>query len=195
MEKMEIGIEGFSYPMPCAIVGVTVDGKANYLTVAWFTMVNLKPPLLGIALSSTHHTNAGIRAKGTFSVNIPSKDMVAITDFCGIVSGRMYDKAQAFTTFFGKLESAPMIEECPYNLECRLVQIVELPSNQFFIGEVVAAYSDERYLTEGIPDMKKIGPFVLSMPDKRYLAIGEDLGQAWNIGKKFIAERNVREGK
>ncbi len=189
MEKREIGLDGFSYPMPCAIVGAMVDGKPNYLTVAWFTMVNMKPPLLGIALSSAHHTNAGIRAQGTFSVNIPSKDMAAITDYVGMVSGKRYDKAQVFKAFFGKLESAPMIEECPYNLECRLVQTVELPSNQFFIGEVVGAYSDGRFMTEGIPDMRKINPFVLSMPDGRYLAVGEDLGQAWDMGRKFIKEK------
>ncbi|OPY64331.1 MAG: Flavoredoxin [Syntrophorhabdus sp. PtaU1.Bin050] len=189
MEKVEIGLSGFAYPMPCALVGVDVNDKPNYLTIAWFTMVNSKPPYLGMALGKARYTNQGIKEKGSFSVNIPSSDMAEVTDYCGIVSGDKSDKAQEFTTFYGKLKTAPMIRECPYNLECRLVETVELPSNQFFIGEIVAAYADERYLTDGVPDMKKIDPFVLSMADARYFGIGKYLGKAWDMGKKFLAKK------
>ncbi len=185
MEKIEIGMDAISYPMPCALVGVSVGDKSNFLTVAWFSMVNFKPPYLMIALGKTHYSNAGIREHGAFSVNIPSVSMAESTDYCGLVSGRKVDKSQVFEVFFGKL-GTPMIEECPYNLECKLVQSVELPADELFIGEIVAAYSDARYLTDGVPDLSKIRPFVLNMPQTAFLELGAPIGRAWDMGKSRI---------
>ena len=186
MAKVEIDSDRIFYPMPCSIVGANVAGKANYLTVAWFTMVNPEPPYLAIAMNKSHYTNSGIKSNGTFSVNIPSVDMAEKTDYCGMVSGRKYDKASIFETFYGKLETAPMIKEFPFNVECRLVQTVDLPAEELFIGEIITAYCDERCLTEGIPDLNKINPFVLIMPDKKYRRLGQDVGAAWEIGKNLI---------
>jgi flavin reductase (DIM6/NTAB) family NADH-FMN oxidoreductase RutF len=186
MEKQEIGIEAISYPMPCALVGATVGGKPNYLAVAWFSMVNLKPPYIAVALGKVHHTNPGIRENGTFSVNIPSAGMAEVTDYCGIVSGKKFDKGALFQTFYGKLKSAPMITECPYNLECKVIQTVDLSADELFIGEIVAAYSDPRYLTDGKPDLKKINPLILSMPESAYLTVGERVGKAWEMGTNLL---------
>ena len=186
MAKIEIDGGRAFYPMPCSVVGANVEGKANYLTVAWFSMVNPEPPYIAIAMNKAHYTNVGIKANGTFSVNIPSVDMVAKTDYCGVVSGRKFDKATIFETFYGKLETAPMIREFPFNVECRLVQTIELPAEELFIGEIITAYCDESCLTEGAPDLTRINPFILSMPDKKYRAIGRDVGTAWEIGTKLI---------
>jgi len=188
MNKVEIGSETILYPMPCSIVGTLVDKKPNYLAVAWFSMVNAKPPCIGIALNKVHYSNGGIKASGAFSINIPSADMVDVTDYCGIVSGKKYDKSKGFETFYGKSGKAPMIKECPYNIECRLMNVVDLPSNEFFIGEIVAVYSDERYLTDGAPDIKKINPLVLSMPERSYLTLGEHMAEAWDTGRKLIGK-------
>lgn len=103
MGKVDVSLNGFSYPMPCALVGVNVEGKPNYLTVAWFSMVNLKPPYIGIALGKIHFTNPGIKENGSVSINIPSSDMVEVTGYCGIVSGKKYDKGQESKTFYGTL--------------------------------------------------------------------------------------------
>jgi flavin reductase (DIM6/NTAB) family NADH-FMN oxidoreductase RutF len=156
MEKMEIGAERAYYPMPCSLVGVNVKGRPNYLTVAWFSMVNPKPACVMVALNKAHYSNAGIRENGTFE------------------------------TFYGKLETAPMIKECPFNVECKLVQTVDLPVDELFIGEIVAAYSDARFLTDGVPDLRKINPFVLAMPERKYLGLGDEVGPAWEMGKKLI---------
>jgi flavin reductase (DIM6/NTAB) family NADH-FMN oxidoreductase RutF len=186
MEKIELSAKTICYPMPCSLVGVNVGGKPNYLTVAWFSMVNFKPPHLMIALGKPHYTNPGIKENGTFSVNIPSTAMADATDYCGLVSGKKYDKARLFETFYGKLKTAPMIKECPYNVECRLVQMVETPDHELFIGEIIAAYTDDRYLTDGQPDLRKIAPFILSIPERKYLGLGTEVGPAWEMGKKFI---------
>lgn len=186
MEKREVSFDTICYPMPCSIVGAQVNGKPNYLTVAWFTMVNFRPPYILIALGKRHYTNPGIMQNGTFSVNIPSAAMIEVTDYCGIVSGKKLDKSKQFETFYGRLKTAPMIQECPYNLECKLVQTVDLPADELFIGEIVAAYSDNRYLTKGLPDLHKIDPFVLSMTDNSFSGIGAEIGKAWEIGKKML---------
>ena len=188
MEKIELSAKTICYPMPCSLVGVNVGGKPNYLTVAWFSTVNVKPPYLMIALGKAHYTNPGIKENGTFSVNIPSAAMADVTDYCGIVSGNKYDKAKMFETFYGKLKTAPMIKECPFNAECKLVQTIDIPDHELFIGEIIAAYSDERYLAKGAPDLRKIAPFILSVPERKYLSLGAEVGQAWEIGKKFISK-------
>ncbi len=187
MKKTQIGIDTICYPMPCSLVGVKVGGKVNFLTVAWFSQVNFKPPYIMTALGKTHHSNAGIKESGAFSVNIPSTAMVEVTDYCGLVSGRKVDKSALFEVFYGRT-GAPMITECPYNIECRLVRTVDLPADELFIAEVIAAYADDRYLTNGAPDMSKIQPFVLNMPQTIFFGLGPSVGGAWEIGKSLIGK-------
>lgn len=184
-DKVSIGAHAFVYPMPVVLVGARVDGKANFMTVGWVSRVNLKPPLLAIAINHAHHTARGIRETRTFSVNIPSADMIDATDYCGLVSGRNTDKSGLFTVFYGITESAPMIVQCPLNMDCKLVQTVDLPTNHLFIGEIVDAYSEARYLKDGNPDIKTMNPFVLTMPDNGYWAVGDCLAQAWSAGRKL----------
>ncbi|MEM2146315.1 MAG: flavin reductase family protein, partial [Candidatus Jordarchaeaceae archaeon] len=125
MGKKEIGAKNYFYPMPVTLVGANVNGKPNYLTVAFCGMVNLNPPLISVSLNKTHYTNQGIRENKTFSVNIPSAEMAIVTDYCGLFSGSRVDKSQIFETFYGKLKTAPMIKECPLNLECKLVKTLD----------------------------------------------------------------------
>ncbi len=191
MAKVELGKTRFFYPMPCSLVGAKVAGKPNYLTVAWFTMVNPDPPYVALAMNRAHYTNAGIKENKTFSLNLPSAEMVEAMDYCGIVSGRKADKSGVFETFYGKLETAPMIQECPLCLECRLVQTVNLPAEELFIGEVIAGYCEESCLTEGVPDLRKINPLLLT-PDRRYLSLGKEVGGAWEIGKKFLKTKKEK---
>jgi flavin reductase (DIM6/NTAB) family NADH-FMN oxidoreductase RutF len=186
MGKIEIEKGRVFYPMPCSLVGAKVEGKPNYLTVAWFSMVNPDPPYVAVAMNKAHYTNAGIKENKTFSVNIPSVQMAEVTDYCGMVSGSKVDKGGLFETVYGKLETAPMIRQCPFSAECRLVQTVELPGEELFIGEIAATYCEESCLTEGAPDLRKMNPLVLLMPDRKYLGIGEEIGPAWKMGKKFM---------
>ena len=80
-----------------------------------------------------------------------------------------------------------MIEDCPLNLECKVVHVLRLdPSEDIFIGEIVEVYADPAVLTGGMPDVKKINPIVFSMHDNNYWKVGERLGAAWSIGKDYI---------
>ena len=184
-EKINLGASAFLYPMPVVLVGTEVEGRANFMAVAWATRVNGNPPMMGVALNQRHHTPAGIRACASFSINIPNVDLVARTDYCGLVSGREADKSGVFDLFYGELGSAPMIAECPLCMECRLVDVVSLPSHDLFLGQVVAVFADKDCLTDGKPDVHKIHPFVLTMPDNHYWAVGRQIGSAWSIGREF----------
>jgi flavin reductase (DIM6/NTAB) family NADH-FMN oxidoreductase RutF len=82
-----------------------VEGRPNFLAVAWVSRVNAKPPLLAIALNKHHFTVEGIRENRTFSVNFPKSDMLEETDYCGLVSGRKVDKSKLFEIFYGKLST------------------------------------------------------------------------------------------
>lgn len=184
MAKIDIGTNVYLYPMPVVLVGTMVESKVNFMTVGWTSRVNRTPPMIAVCINKAHHTIKGIEETGEFSINIPSKSMVERTDYCGIVSGRTTDKSRLFEVFYGKLQSAPMIMDCPLNMECRLAQAVDLPSNTLFIGEIVAAYTEERFMTGASPDVSKIDPIVLTMPDNSYWTVGEHVAKAWSIGKK-----------
>ncbi len=84
-------------------------------------------------MNKRHYTNTGIRKNGTFSVNIPSAEMVKETDYCGLLSGKDVDKAELFENFYGKLWTAPMIEECPLNIECRLIKTVTFQDTAYLL--------------------------------------------------------------
>ena len=185
MKKIKADKNSFLYPMPMVLVGAVVDGHANFMAVGWVSRVNFKPPMMAVALGRSHYTNAGIEKNKAFSVNIPGTSLLTKVDYCGIVSGEKTDKSMVFDVFYGDLPAAPMIRECPLTFECRLVNTVDLPTNSLFIGEIVGAYTEERYLTDGNPDVTKIAPFTLTMPDNNYWKIGSNAGKAWSVGRKF----------
>jgi flavin reductase (DIM6/NTAB) family NADH-FMN oxidoreductase RutF len=189
MDKVKLNNNAFVYRMPMTLVGAVVEGKPNFMAAAWVSRVNNRPPLIGVAIGS-HHTSAGIREHGEFSVNVPSVDMLEVTDYCGLVSGRRVDKSELFTLFHGELAHAPMIEACPVTLACKLVQAVELPSNTLFIGEIVETFASAEVMTHDKPDFEKIQPFTLTMPDNRYWTAGEVAGKAWGSGKGYAETLN-----
>ncbi len=190
MGKIRIANNAFVYPMPMVVVGAVVDGKTNYLAVAWVCRVNFEPPMIGVALGKRHHTNRGIREHQEFGVSLPSADLIKAVDYVGLVSGARVDKSGIFEAFQGQLRYAPMIQNCPVTMECKLVKTVDLPADEFFIGEIVGAYTEERYLTDGKPDIKKMNPFTLTMPDNLYWCVGESVGKAWSIGKDFEQKKD-----
>jgi len=184
-KKIDLGAKVAPYPMPVVLVGANVKGKANFLTAAWFMMAGTTPPNVAIALNKAHYTNQGIKDNKTFSVCIPSENIMKATDYCGIVSGLKADKSGVFDVFYGKLKTAPMIIECPVNLECSLDKVVDNGSHEIFIGDIVSTFTEEKYLTAGAIDTKKVNSFMLSLNDRIYYALGEQKGRAWEAGKNY----------
>jgi flavin reductase (DIM6/NTAB) family NADH-FMN oxidoreductase RutF len=185
MAKIKLEDGAFGYPMPVTLVGSTVADKPNFMAVAWVSRVNRSPAYLAIAIGKKHHTTRGIEEHGTFSVNLPGRDLVVPTDYVGINSGAEVDKAAVFGVFYGELGTAPMVEDCQLCAEYRVVHKVELPGNNLYVGEQVAAYADEGILVDGEPHITKLVPFLLIAPPDDYVPLGAAFAQAWSVGKRY----------
>lgn len=182
-ERINIGDNAFIIPEPQTILGTMIDGKPNFMALAWITRLNYKPCIMGMGVNQGHASNAAIRETGQFSINIPDTSMVEITDYAGLASGNRTDKSTLFDVHHGELKNAPLIKDCPLSMEFKLIETVELPSNTLFVGQMVAAWTEERYMTNGYVDVEKVRPFTLTMPDNRFWAVGEQVGRAWHDGK------------
>lgn len=186
MSKVAVGADNFLYPMPMVLVGANVGGKPNFLAVAFCSAIQMKPPVLAVSLKKIRYTNDGIKENKTFSVNIPSAELMEAVDYCGIKSGKTVDKSGVFETFYGKLETAPMIKNCPVCMECRLIEVVDIiTDNIVYVGDVVETYSDDQYMTGGVLDLIKTNPLLFSVREKKYVSIGERIGSAWEVGKNY----------
>lgn len=185
MARINIGNNAFILPEPQGIVGTHYEGRPNFMALAWMTRVNYQPCLMSIAVNKNHATGLGIVETGEFSINIPHEGMHRETDVMGLLSGKKVDKSKFFDIHYGALENAPLIKECPLSMEFKVVQTVELDTNMIFIGELLGAWTEEQYLTDGYPDIEKVKPLMLSMPDNHYWAVGRKVGRAWHDGKEL----------
>ncbi len=186
MSKKNLGNKSFLYPFPVTVLGANVNNQPNFMTLAFIGIVNTNPGMVAFGCNRTHHTAVGIKETGTFSINLPSTDMIKVVDYIGCVSGKKTDKSGVFKVFYGKLETAPMIEECPLCLECKVLKVLDLGGLDYtVIGEIIECYCEEKCLTNNLPDIEKLKPYLLSMYENRYFSIGEYLGKAWNIGLNY----------
>jgi flavin reductase (DIM6/NTAB) family NADH-FMN oxidoreductase RutF len=186
MGKVALGPQTLIYPMPAMLVGANVNGTPNFMAVAWGGIACSDPPMISVAIRHARHTLKGIKQNQVFSVNIPSVEQVKETDYCGMVSGSKADKVRAcrFEVFYGKLGNAPLIMQCPVNLECKVVQVLNLGSHSLVIGRVEETYVSEDCLREGRPDVDKIKPLTyVTSPAARYQGLGEVVGKAWSVGR------------
>jgi len=181
--KVRIGASPYISAVPIALVGSLVEGKANFETIGDCGIMGLHPALVYVSSRVTHHTNRGILENGAFSINLPTSSMLQEVDFCGQVSGRDVDKSVLFSVFYGELDTAPLIDECPINLECRVVKEFVIQHRQIFVGEVVQTHVSAECLTEveGKPvivDARSLDPILYSL-DNRYYRIGEAIGSGY----------------
>jgi flavin reductase (DIM6/NTAB) family NADH-FMN oxidoreductase RutF len=192
MKKLTFGPQTIDYPLPVFLLGASVQGKPNFMTVAWGNIANSEPPMFGVAIRHTHYTCHGIQENRTFSVNLPSTHLVKEADYCGIVSGANENKVVAcnFRIFYGKLETAPLIEECPVNVECEVVHELKLGSHILFIARIEETHFSDECLTDGHPDIHKIKPIVYNRSGiKTYHRVGEMLAPAFSIGRQVEASQ------
>lgn len=186
MKKITLGPQTMIYPMPAFLIGADVGEKPNFMTAAWSGIANSTPPMITVALQHHRYTLKGIREKGSFSVNVPGADLAAETDYCGIVSGNAKEdkvKACKFTVFYGKLKNAPLIEQCPVNLECKVVHILTLGSHALVIGQIEEVHVSENCMRDGEPDPALINPLMyITGTNKAYYRIGDQIGPAFKMG-------------
>ena len=188
MGKIMMGPTTLFYPQPALLIGAKVDDRPNFLTVSWAGIAGGNPPMISVAIRHNRYTLKGIRQNLTFSANIPSTDMVRETDYCGLISGSKADKVDVcrFRVFYGRLSSAPLVEQCPVNLECKVMHILNLGSHSLIIGKIMETYVSESCLTDGEPDVNKIKPVIYTTGlTGEYQAMGELIARAYSIGREL----------
>jgi flavin reductase (DIM6/NTAB) family NADH-FMN oxidoreductase RutF len=195
-KKIKLGAFPYIYPMPTVIVGAEVDGTPNFITVSYIGIVQHMPPMVSITLVDSHYTNNGIKKTGTFSINIPNTKMLVVTDFIGMNSGTNIDKSSLFDLFYGELKNAPMVTDAPLNLECKLIETINLKNNNaIYIAEIIQTYSSKKYVRRGYPYMKKLDPILFSINSNSYYNVGRRIGWAWKVGLNFNKKKIIRKNK
>lgn len=176
------------YPLPAVLVscGATPD-EYNLLTVAWTGTVCSDPPMCSISVRPERHSHAIIRRTGEFVINLTTEALARATDWCGVRSGRDYDKFREMGLTPGRAQqvAAPIVEESPVNIECRVSQVLTLGSHDMFIAEVVGVQVDGAYIDPqtGRFDLERACPIVYSHGE--YFSLGRALGHfGWSVRRK-----------
>ena len=142
-------------PLPVALVGALIDGRPNYCVIGYISPFDFGRHVF-FSLYKRRYTRLGIHKNKTFSVNIPSEDMLKEVTTCGSKSGRDVDKSRLFHSFYGDLKTAPMIRECPFNMECSVTGILDYDPNEGIIGKVIKSYVDPGLVRDGAIDMQRV---------------------------------------
>lgn len=181
------------YPLPAVMVSVgDASGKTNILTVAWSGTICTNPAMVYISVRPERHSYPILTESGEFVINLTTKELARATDYCGVRSGRDVDKWKETGLHAAKsvsLAYAPVIEESPVNIECKVTEVKELGSHHMFLAEVSAVQVDERYFDERDKfELNQSGLLVYSHGE--YLGLGEKLGSfGYSVKKRGKASR------
>ena len=191
--KKSLGGKTQIFPCPVWVVG-TYDqmGKPNIMTAAWAGICCSKPPALSVSVRKARYTYNNIVEHQAFTMNVPSEDYAAEADYVGMVSGKNVDKfpATGLTPVKSDLVNAPYVKEFPMVLECRVIHTIEIGIHTQFIGEILDVKVDEAVIgANGLPDIKRVKPFLYSTKNHLYYGVGDLRGKAYTIGKE-IEERS-----
>ena len=175
-------------PAPVVMVscGSTLD-EYNIITVAWAGTVNSDPPMCSISIRPERYSYGIIKQSGEFVINLVNKQLAPFADWCGVRSGRKYNKflETGLTPVRATQVNAPMIEESPVNLECKVTQIIPLGSHEMFLAEVVAVHVNEKLFspkTDAI-DLKRAD--LVTYSHGHYYTLGEIIGKfGFSVEKK-----------
>jgi len=175
------------YPIPSVMVSCSdKNGNKNIITIAWTGTICSDPPMAYISVRKERHSYDIIAESGCFVINLPTEKLVKEMDYCGVASGRDIDKFHAcgLTAAQASVVSAPLIEECPVNIECRVKEIVSLGSHDMFIAEVVAVNASEHLFNkEGKLHLNKAG--FVTYCHGEYRNLGGTLGSfGYSVRKK-----------
>ena len=182
MEKENIGSLVALYPKPLTVVGAEVNGKVNWLVVGHTGIIGHNRIIL--SMSDKHYTNKGIHQTGRLSINLVSREMLSKADYAGSVSGADTDKSTLFAYHIGE-NGAPLIDESPLSMECKVVDKFKTDGFDNFICEVAATYVAKDMLNDnGRPDYTRLRPVLFEFPTYSYLATGEVIGRCLALDKE-----------
>lgn len=190
--KKKLGSINAMYPALTIILGTVAKGKPDFTTITHVGIMDLHT--VSVSIRKEHHCNFGLREHNSFSVNIPSVEMIREVDLCGHISGKDYDKAVNFETFFGTIKTAPLIKGCPINMELAVTHTIDLPHYNVYVGKIINTFVDSEILTpENRIDMSKLEPILFSMQDYGYWNINRRFADAGFPFKSIVDEHMVEE--
>ena len=198
MAKVEWKPGNMVYPLPAVMVSCAdKSGSSNIITIAWTGTVCTNPPMAYISVRPERHSYRMIRETGEFVINLTTKDLAFATDFCGVRSGRDVDKfaEMKLTKEKASVVAAPMIGECPVNIECKVTEVKELGSHHMFLANVVAVHVDDKYMNENQKfELGKANPLAYSHGE--YYGLGEILGTfGYSVKKKKHENTKKKKSK
>lgn len=176
------------YPLPAVMVSCgSTPEEYNIITVAWTGTICTNPPMCYISVRPERHSHDIIKRNMEFVINLTTKDLSRATDWCGVRSGRDYNKFEEMGLTPGKCSvvSAPLIEESPLNIECRVREIMSLGSHDMFIADVVNVKVDAEGIDEATGALNLAATNPLVYVHGGYYDIGEKIGKfGWTVEKK-----------
>lgn len=176
------------YPLPAVLVSVgATEEEYNLFTVAWTGTVCTNPPMCYISVRPERHSYEIIRRTGEFVINLTTSRLARATDWCGVRSGRDYNKFRemGLTPIPATQVAAPVVAESPVSIECRVRQIVPLGSHDMFIADVVNVLVDEEYIDpeSGKFDLQRAD--LIAYSHGEYFRLGDVIGHfGWSVRKK-----------
>ena len=190
MSKVEWKPGTFIYPIPAVMVTSGTMEKSNIMTVAWTGILNTNPAMCYISVRPERYSYNLIRESGEFVINLTNEQLAYATDWCGVRSGREYDKFKEMklTKEKAKHVKCPLIKESPVSVECKVKEIKELGSHHVFIAEILSIDADDKYIDEN-------GAFDISKCDLITYANGGYYSLSKKIGKFGYSVQKRKKGK
>lgn len=167
LNKNNLGV----HPSPVAMISCGDMENSNIATIAWTGIINSEPMIVYVSIRPSRFSNKIIKESKEFVINLPNEKLVKIADYCGTKSGRDVNKFEKcdLTKRQGLRIKSPYIEECPINLECKVIDIKEFKSHDMFIAEVVSTHCDKEILDDnGDVDFAKAN--LLTFAGKQYFS-------------------------
>ena len=172
MAKKLLKPQTFLIPLPAVMISCQRgDERPNILTASWIGICCSEPPMISLAIRKSRYSHSIIEQSREFVVNLTTENLFKVTDYCGVVSGKNVDKFKEtdLTPIKGAKVKAPLIKQCPINLECQVREVLELGSHDLFVAEIVAVHADSDYLDErDRPDMNKLKPLIYCTKVQEY---------------------------
>ena len=175
-------------PSPVVMVscGYTIN-EYNIVTVAWTGTLCTNPPLCYISLRPERHSYKLIKRDGEFVINLVSKNLAAITDWCGVTSGKDLNKflETDLTPVRASKVKAPIILESPVNIECKVKQIIHLGSHDMFLSEIVAVDVDKNLFSNNTDCLELKRANLIAYSHGLYYTLGKIIGKfGFSVQKK-----------
>ena len=176
------------YPLPAVLVSCAdTEGHSNLITVAWTGTICTDPAMCYISVRPERHSYGMIRETMEFTINLTTAEMARATDWCGVKSGRDFDKwaETGLTPVHGIKVGCPYIDESPLSIECRVKEIMPLGSHHMFIADVLNVIADEKYIDPSTGAFSLGDAGLVSYSHGHYYRQGEPIGRfGWTVRKK-----------